>query len=73
MLEGIQYKDLEHLLIGDPDLDRLTWRAVLTVPHLNKRDINGSPGPTRPQVEGTRSPQESYTIGCVISIERCVT
>lgn len=46
---------------------------MLTVPHLHERDINGSPGSTRSQVEGTRSPEQSNTISCIISVERCVT
>lgn len=45
---------------------------MFTVPHLNKRNVYGSPRATRTEVEWPRCPQQSYPIGCVVSVERCV-
>ena len=45
VLQSIQHKIFEQLLIADPDLDRLARRTVLSVPGLDQGDIQCSPGP----------------------------
>lgn len=42
MLECIEHKALEQLLIGHPHFDRVPRRTVLLIPRLDQRDIKGS-------------------------------
>lgn len=41
-------------------------------PVLDQWDVKSSPGPARPQVEGSWGPQQGNAIGCVISVERSI-
>lgn len=41
-------------------------------PVLDQWDVKSSPGPARPQIEGSWGPQQGNAIGCVISVERGV-
>ena len=65
MLQCIEHKILEQLLIADPDLDlhRQARRAVLSVPGLHQGDIYSSSGAARPEVERSVSPEQCNTIG----------
>lgn len=42
---------------------------VLCSPVLNQGDINGTPCTPRPEVEGSRRPQQSNAISCVVCVE----
>ena len=37
VLEGVEYKHFEQLLVGDSNLDRMVWRAVLVVPAIRDK------------------------------------
>ena len=39
-------------------------------PVLDERDVNGSPGPPRAQVEGAWRPEQSDAVGGVVRVER---
>lgn len=42
---------------------------LLCSPVLYQWDIDGTPCASRPEVEGSWSPQESDAIGCVVCVE----
>ena len=72
MLQGIEYKHFEQLLIRDPDLHRLVRRAVLLVPGLDKGDVYGPSGMVSSKIKRAGSPQEGYPISSIIGIKRSV-
>ena len=45
VLERVEDKILEKLLVAHPDLDGLPSRAMLSVPGLDQRNVYSSPGP----------------------------
>lgn len=72
MLEGIEDKAFEQLLVGDSDLDRMACRAVFPVPCLHKRNILGTTTTPRTKIKWSWSPKQTNAISSVVSVERCV-
>lgn len=70
VLESIQHVVLKQLLVADTDFHRLARWTMLPIPRLDKRNVDGSPGATRPHVEGSRCPKQGNAIGCVVCEER---
>lgn len=68
MLQSIQHKALEQLLVRHPDLDRVPGRTVLAIPRLHKGDIQGTPASAGPQVEGAWCPQQADPIRGVVCV-----
>ena len=53
-------------------MDR-TWKLTSRtyIPCLDKRNVKGSAGATRAEIERSRSPQQSDSVGSVVSVEWC--
>lgn len=69
VLEGVQHKVLEQLLIAHADFDGLPGRTVLLVPALHQRYVNGTPRTAGARVERTRRPQQGDTVGRVVRVQ----
>ena len=69
MLESVKHKALEQLLVGYPNLDRVTGGAVLPVPRLHEGDILCPTTTTAAEVKRSWSPEQTNPIGCVVGVE----
>ena len=70
VLQRIEDKVLEQLLVADSDLDRLTGGTVLSVPCLHQGNVQVPPCPARPEVEWPRGPHERDPVGRDVGVER---
>ena len=70
VLQRVQHVVLEQLLVGHANFDGLSGRAVLAVPRLHQRHIEGSTRESRTQIKRTRSPQKGNAVGRVVRVQR---
>ena len=69
VVQSVLHKHLEHLLVGHPDLNRLSRWAVFPVPAAANGHVASSSGLAGPQIERPWRPQESQAIGGVLSFQ----
>jgi len=69
MLQAIQNKILQQLLVGNPDFDRLTRWTMLSIPAFYKWDVLGTSSVTRAHVKWPGGPKETDTVGSVVGIQ----
>ena len=72
VMQSVQDIVLEQLLVTDPDLDRLSWRTMFTVPSFNQRYVQSSATPSGSQVERPGRPKELDTISGVVCVQRTI-
>ena len=70
VLQGVQHVVLEQLLVRHANFDGLSGRAMLAVPHIHQRHIEGSTRESRAQIKRTRSPQKRNAVGRIVRVQR---
>ncbi len=68
MMQRIEYKVLQQLLVRNTDFDRLSRRAMLSIPVLDQWDVKGTPGSAGSHVKRPRRPQERNAVGRVVCV-----
>mmetsp|Transcript_139393 Transcript_139393/g.242388 ORF Transcript_139393/g.242388 Transcript_139393/m.242388 type:complete len:464 (+) Transcript_139393:5762-7153(+) len=71
-VELIEHPALQQLLVADAHFDRVGPGAMLLVPRLDKRDVNGTARPTRTEIERPWGPVQRNALRRVVIVELVV-
>ena len=69
VVEGVEDVVLEQLLVGDAHLDGVRGRAVLAVPGLDERHVEGAARASRPLVVGAARPEQRDPVRRVVVVQ----